>query len=58
MKKNDIIFWKGHVAVSISKKKLIHAYGPAKKTLVMNIEHAIKLISKTANLKILKIKRI
>jgi len=58
LKKNDIIFWKGHVAVSISKKKLLHAYGPSKKTLVMNIKHAIQLIDKTANLKVLKIKRI
>ena len=25
IKKNDLIFWKGHVAVVVSKKKLIHA---------------------------------
>ena len=30
-KKNDIIYWKGHVALAISRKKLIHAYGPDKK---------------------------
>ena len=30
IKKNDIIYWKGHVAVALSKKKLIHAYGPMK----------------------------
>ena len=31
-KKGDIIFWKGHVAVCIDSKKLIHAYGPKKKS--------------------------
>ena len=25
IKKNDLIFWKGHVAIAISSKKLIHA---------------------------------
>ena len=30
-KKGDIIFWKGHVAICINSKKLIHAYGPKKK---------------------------
>ena len=30
-KKGDIIFWKGHVAICINSKKLIHAYGPEKK---------------------------
>ena len=37
IKKNDIIYWKGHVAVALSKKKLIHAYGPMKKTVIMDI---------------------
>ena len=36
-KKGDIIFWKGHVAVCINSKKLIHAYGPEKKVLIMPI---------------------
>ena len=58
IKKNDIIFWKGHVAVVLSKKKLIHAYGPAKKTVIMDIEKTIKKIQKTANLKIIGIKRV
>ena len=31
IKKDAVIFWKGHVAVCLSKKKLIHAYGPKKK---------------------------
>ena len=58
IKKNDIIYWNGHVAVALSKKKLIHAYGPRKKTIIMNISETIKLIKKTANLKVISIKRI
>ena len=51
----DIIYWKGHVAICISSKKLIHAYGPKKKVLVMEINKTIKLIKKTANLEVKKI---
>ena len=58
IKKNDIIYWKGHVAVVLSKKKLIHAYGPFKKTIIMNVNKTIKRIEKTANLKVIGIKRI
>ena len=58
IKKNDIIYWKGHVAVDLSKKKLIHAYGPLKKTIIMSIDKTIKKIEKTANLKVIGIKRI
>ena len=58
LKKYDLLFWKGHVAIILSKKKLIHAYGPKKKTVVMNISNTIKLIEKTANLKLLSINRI
>ena len=58
IKKNDILFWKGHVAVALSKKKLIHAYGPLKKTVVMDINDTIKRIKKTAKLNLDKIKRI
>ena len=58
IKKNDIIYWKGHVALALSNKKLIHAYGPKKKTLIMNIQKTIDLIKKTANLKVISIKRI
>ena len=58
IKKNDIIFWKGHVALALSNKKLIHAYGPLKKTIVMDIDKTLKRIDKTANLKLLKIKRL
>ena len=58
IKKNDIIFWKGHVAAALSEKKLIHAYGPLKKTVIMGIDQTIKRINKTANLKVKKIKMI
>jgi len=58
IKKNDIIYWKGHVALALSTKKLIHAYGPKKKVLIMGIQKTIDLIKKTANLKITSIKRI
>ncbi len=58
IKKNDIIFWKGHVALALSSKKLIHAYGPMKKTVVMGINQTIKRIEKTAQLKVIGIKRL
>ena len=58
IKKNDIIYWKGHVALALSKKKLIHAYGPMKKTVVMGISQTIKRISRTAKLKVIGIKRL
>ena len=58
IKKNDLIFWKGHVAIALSKKKLIHAYGPMKKTVVMDIAKTIKRIKNTANLEVKSIKRV
>ena len=58
LKKNDIIYWKGHVAVTLSKKKLIHAYGPMKKTVIMDINQTIKRIERTAKLKVIGIKRL
>ena len=58
IKKNDIIFWKGHVALALSDKKLIHAYGPMKKTVVMGIKQTIKRIEETAKLKVIGIKRL
>ena len=54
----DIIYWKGHVAVCINSKKLIHAYGPEKKVIIMPINETIKRIEKTADLKIKKICKI
>ena len=58
IKKNDIIYWKGHVAVTLSNKKLIHAYGPMKKTVIMDINQTIKRIERTAKLKVIGIKRL
>ena len=57
VKKNDLIFWKGHVAIALSNKKLIHAYGPMKKTVIMGINQTIDRIKRTANLKVIGIKR-
>ncbi len=58
IKRDDLIFWKGHVAIVLNKKKLIHAYGPFKKVVVMPINKTIERIYKTANLKVIGIKRI
>ena len=58
IKKNDIIYWKGHVALVLSKKNLIHAYGPMKKTIIMGVDETIKKIQRTANLKVVAIKRV
>ena len=57
-KKGDIIFWKGHVAVCINTQKLIHAYGPEKKVLIMNIKETINRIERTAKLTVKKISSI
>ena len=57
-KKGDIIFWKGHVAICINSKKLIHAYGPEKKVLIMPITKTIDRIERTAKLTIKKVSSI
>ena len=57
-KKGDIIFWKGHVAICLNSKKLIHAYGPKKKVLIMPIIKTINRIQKTAKLEVKKISKI
>ena len=57
-KKGDIIFWKGHVAMCLNSKQLIHAYGPEKKVLIMPILKTIKRIENTAKLKVKKIAKI
>ena len=54
-KNGDIIFWKGHVAICISNKKLIHAYGPKKKVIIMSINKTLERIEKTAKLIVKKI---
>jgi len=58
IRKNDLIFWKGHVAIAVSKQELIHAYGPLKSTIKMPIKKTIDRIYKTANLKVIGIRRI
>jgi len=58
IRKNDLIFWKGHVAIATSRHTLIHAYGPLKKTVSMSIKKTIDRIYNTANLKVLGIRRI
>jgi gamma-D-glutamyl-L-lysine dipeptidyl-peptidase len=57
-KKGNIIFWKGHVAICINSKELIHAYGPEKKVLIMRITDTILRIKKTAKLIVKKISSI
>ena len=57
-KKGDIIFWKGHVAICVSSKKLIHAYGPEKKVLIMSITKTIDRIERTAKLIVKKVSSI
>ena len=54
-KKGNIIFWKGHVAICIDSKNLIHAYGPEKKVLIMPIKKTIIRIKNTANLTVKKV---
>ena len=54
-KLGDIIYWKGHVAICINSKQLIHAYGPKKKVLIMPIKTTIRLIKNTAKLEVIKI---
>ena len=52
-KKNDLIFWTGHVAVCINNKSLIHAYGPKKKVVIMNIKKTINEIKQNAKLSVI-----
>jgi hypothetical protein len=56
--KGNIIFWKGHVAICTNSKKLIHAYGPEKKVLIMPIAETIDRIERTAKLIVKKISSI
>ena len=58
LKKGDVIFWKGHVAICINSKKLIHAYGPEKKVLIMPVRETIDRIERTAKLIVKKISSI
>ena len=58
IKKNDLIFWKGHVGIVASKNRIIHAYGPLKKVTSAPLQKTLNDIYKTANLKVIGIKRI
>ena len=58
IRKNDLIFWKGHVAIAVSKQKLIHAFGPLRTTIKNPIKKTIDRIYKTSNLKVIGIRRI
>ena len=42
--KNNLIFWKGHVAIGIYKTKIINAYGPKKKVIIMDLKKTINEI--------------
>ena len=57
-KKGDIIFWKGHVAICLNRKLLIHAYGNKKKVMVMNIENTIIEIKTKSKLEVIGIRSI
>jgi len=56
--KGDLLFWKGHVAIALNNKKLVHAFGPRKKVVVMGIKETIKKIYLKSKLPLLFIKRI
>ena len=57
IKKNDIIFWKGHVALVLSNKTCTCLW-PDEKTVIMGIDQTIKRIEQTAKLKVIGIKRL
>jgi len=55
-KKNELIYWKGHVAICLTDNYLIHAYGPKKKVIIMNIDKTILEIKNNSNLNVLSVK--
>ena len=55
VKKGDLLFWKGHVAIAINNKECVHAYGPTKKVVKVKINSLIsKLTKKSLNLSSIK----
>ncbi len=52
--KGNLIYWNGHVAICLSKKTLIHAYGPKKKVIIMPIKETVNIVKKTAKLEVKK----
>ena len=57
-KKGDIIFWKGHVAICVNNAQLIHAFGPRKKVIIMNIQKTIIEIKNNSKLDVIGKKNI
>ena len=57
-KKGCIIFWTGHVAICVNNKNLIHAFGPKKKVLIMNIKKTISEIKNNSKLSVMGKKNI
>ena len=53
---NDIIYWKGHVALALSQKKTHTCLWSNGKTVVMEINQTIERIRRTANLEVIGIK--
>mgnify|MGYP006139449199 CR=1 FL=1 len=51
-KKDNLLYWKGHVAICLNNIFLIHAYGPKKKVIIMRIDSTIKEIKKNTNLQL------
>ena len=58
IRKGDLLFWKGHVAIALNNKKLVHAFGAKKKVVIMGIEETIKKIYSKSKLPLLCVKRI
>ena len=55
--KGTLIFWKGHIAICLNKKSLIHAFGPRKKVVIMNIKKTINEIKNNSNLDVTGFKK-
>ena len=58
IRKGDLLFWKGHVAIALGNKKLVHAFGARKKVVIMGIKETIKKIYSKSKLPLLCVKRI
>jgi gamma-D-glutamyl-L-lysine dipeptidyl-peptidase len=58
IRKGDLLFWKGHVAIALNNKKLVHAFGARKKVVMMGIKETIKKIYSKSKLPLLCVKRI
>ena len=57
IEKGSILFWKGHVAIALSKSKIIHSNAYHMEVKIESLENAIKRISLNSG-KIIKIKKI